>query len=648
MTVFSTGTIINNALAPAHARVVGETLTIQQGAVLIGSGTNGTNRAVWLQTADEVYTVNVGGSIIGTGPAAVGQVYLGLVLDNSNVNNQTHSAINVDTTGSIFGSDWGVYTVAITDISNFGSITSNSIGVFASAAGNYSITNFGTIAGILGTGLLLTGLGTHTIENSGRIAGSSNAISTGGNTNLSVELITNTGVIEGKMDLGGGDDVVHSDIGVLGGNVTLGAGNDQFYGSRNVDTVFGGDGGDLLDGKGGVDNMTGGQGNDTYVVDDANDIVNEVAGLVEGFADMVNASVSYGLRAGVALELLQTTSLTGTANIDLGGNELQQEVIGNAGNNIIDGGADNLVDSLKGYFGNDTYVLHGAVADTIIESGGNDTIATFIDRSLVNFTGVENLLLVGSNAINGTGDGGANKITGNTAVNILDGGAGADTLIGGTGSDTYIVDRQGDNITELTGEGLTDTVQTSASYFVSASAEIEVIMTTNALAATAINLTGNNFKQTIIGNNGHNVLSALGGDDTLTAANGNDTLLGGLGNDRLTGGTGTDVFVFNTALNATTNKDTILDYNVAADTMRLENTGTGLFNALATGTLSAAAFVKGVGFTSGKDSSDRIVYNTTTGDLYYDKDGLGGAAAIKFATLTGHPSALNNADFLII
>ena len=108
-----------------------------------------------------------------------------------------------------------------------------------------------------------------------------------------------------------------------------------------------------------------------------------------------------------------------------------------------------------------------------------------------------------------------------------------------------------------------------------------------------------------------------------------------------------DTFLFNTALSATLNKDTITDFNVIADTMRLENTGVGLFDALVLGTLSAAAFAKGAGFVSGRDATDRIVYNTTTGDLYYDKDGLGGAAAIKFATLTAHP-VITNADFFVI
>ncbi|MFN9938313.1 MAG: sodium:calcium exchanger, partial [bacterium] len=95
-------------------------------------------------------------------------------------------------------------------------------------------------------------------------------------------------------------------------------------------------------------------------------------------------------------------------------------------------------------------------------------------RASVSFTlgtHVENLVLTGSGAINGTGNGAANALTGNGGANslyglggndTLDGGGGTDVLIGGAGNDTYVTDGT-DTITESSGEG-TDTVRASVSF----------------------------------------------------------------------------------------------------------------------------------------------------------------------------------------
>jgi Ca2+-binding RTX toxin-like protein len=72
----------------------------------------------------------------------------------------------------------------------------------------------------------------------------------------------------------------------------------------------------------------------------------------------------------------------------------------------------------------------------VSDAGGTDTITSTVTRSLATYATVENLTLLGSSAINGTGNGLNNTITGNSAANILDGGTGTDTLIGGLGKDT--------------------------------------------------------------------------------------------------------------------------------------------------------------------------------------------------------------------
>lgn len=64
-------------------------------------------------------------------------------------------------------------------------------------------------------------------------------------------------------------------------------------------------------------------------------------------------------------------------------------------------------------------------------------------------------------------------------------------------------------------------------------------------------------------------------------------------------------------------------------------------------TLAASAFYKGAGTTVAHDGNDRIVYNTTNGNVYYDADGAGGLQGKLFATLTGSPDTLTNSDFFI-
>ncbi len=73
----------------------------------------------------------------------------------------------------------------------------------------------------------------------------------------------------------------------------------------------------------------------------------------------------------------------------------------------------------------------------------NKGIVTISDTLTANVTttlpaNVENLRLIGSNNINGTGNAGNNKITGNSGNNQINGRAGIDTLTGGLGADTFI------------------------------------------------------------------------------------------------------------------------------------------------------------------------------------------------------------------
>jgi Ca2+-binding RTX toxin-like protein len=167
----------------------------------------------------------------------------------------------------------------------------------------------------------------------------------------------------------------------------------------------------------------------------------------------------------------------------------------------------------------------------------------------------------------------------------------------------------------------------------------------------------------LIGNLVKNVLNGGAGNDTLQGGGGNDTLQGGAGNDILQGGDGNDVLVGSVGqdtyngglgndtfkLNGNTQMNTIQDFSSANDTIQLEN---ALFTSLvSTGVLSANVFRAGAGFTSAAagaaGANDFIIYNTSTGGLYYDAGGNTGAAAVEIALLATHP-ALTNADFAVV
>ncbi|TJV60307.1 MAG: calcium-binding protein [Mesorhizobium sp.] len=217
-------------------------------------------------------------------------------------------------------------------------------------------------------------------------------------------------------------------------------------------------------------------------------------------------------------------------------------------------------------------------------------------------------------------DGSAQTVEGNAGANVIKGGAGADTMIGHGGNDDYYVDNAGDKMVESSGQGQ-DRVWTSVSYALSAGSSIEVLGTTNDDGTTAINLTGNELAQTIHGNAGANVIKGGGGADELRGFGGNDA------------------FVFNTALGAG-NIDKVLDFNRLQDKIHLDD---AVFAGLKLGGLSSDSFFAGK---AAHDSSDHIIYNSSTGSLSFDSDGIGGAAQTQFATLSPGLSLTAGAFFV--
>ena len=389
---------------------------------------------------------------------------------------------------------------------------------------------------------------------------------------------------------------------------------------------------DMIVGAGGTDTMTGAAGNDVYWTDGGDTIVEAAA----GGTDTVLSGVSYTLSADLENLSLLAGATDGTGNAAdnvLCGNDAVNTLTGHGGNDTLngEGGADVMV----GGAGNDVYIVDIA-GDTVTElaAEGNDTI-----NSSVTFTisaNVENLVLTGNTAINGTGNAVNNILTGNSAANFLNGGLGADTMAGGGGNDTYVVNVAGDVVTELAASG-NDLIQSAVTRTLSANVESLTLT-----GVADINGTGEAGANTLTGNTGANILSGLGGNDALNGGAGNDTLNGGIGKDNLSGGAGADTFVFDAAPIAT-NADTISDFSHVDDTIQLSlsvYTALGGAGALASGAFALSTDVAAL--------DDRIIYDDATGALYYDADGsLATIAAVQIATL-GAGLGLSAADFLVV
>jgi serralysin len=251
------------------------------------------------------------------------------------------------------------------------------------------IGNTGLIHGTL-VGIKYMGVGQLIVTNSGTIEGVfagvvSAAFFDAGVGATGDTAISNSGTISGlvaSVALGDGDDYVIN-TGVLDGAVMLGAGNDTIdtrHGTISGASVGIGDAGGIL----------GGDGSDTYLIGDASILLVEEAGVV-GDEDTVGSTVSYQL--GDNFEVL---TLMGHQSIDGTGNVAANTINGNSGDNRLSGrvGADRLVgasgdDLLLGGRGNDK-LIGGHGDDSLIggdqkdKMGGGEGFDCFIFQSASN------------------------------------------------------------------------------------------------------------------------------------------------------------------------------------------------------------------------------------------------------------------------
>jgi len=420
------------------------------------------------------------------------------------------------------------------------------------------------------------------------------------------------------------------------GNNTLTGltGNDILKGAGGDDRLAGDDGNDTLKGGGGADYLHGGAGFDT---------VSYTESTVGVFVSLYNNVGAYGEAEGDTFVFIENVTGSGhndnlwghdgvnvlnglEGNDSLKGYGADDTLRGEAGDDFLDGGTG--ADTMIGGTGNDTYIVDNA-GDRITESGGEglDTVRTSVSYALAPFGGPDIEVLettdpTGTGAINLTGNGSGQQIIGNDGANRIHGGGGSDELVGRGGNDTYRLPGPNDVIVENGGQGI-DTVLAMGTYVLTPGADVEFLIADD-YYLPGVNLTGNETG---------NIVRGSGSNDILNGREGRDELFG---ND------GQDSFLFNTTLDAATNVDLILDFNVADDTILLDR---DIFSSsLGLGNISAGELVIGP---AAQDANDRIIYNNATGALLYDNDGVGGNAAIQFATLsTG--LALTNLDFLVV
>lgn len=377
------------------------------------------------------------------------------VITGNDGNNLLNGKAGIDSLNGGKGSDIYVFDSAAdhtdAEVTDTGNMGTDEIRFAASAAGTLNLFagDTGVERVVIGMGSDLNVVSTGTTALNVNATTVLNALTIIGNAGINIL----TGTAWGDaIDAGMGDDKLIGGV----GNDTLngGVGNDIYVMNTAADHLVA----EISDGSGtadeirfasttagetlkvfagdtGIEKVTIGTGTAAAVVSTATTALNVDASLA-----------SYGL---IIIGNVGNNQLTGTAFVDnISGGAGNDTLQGNLGNDVLDGGFGN--DLLVGGKGDDTYIIDSEF-DQITESA--DASLNGVDtamQSSANYTlgaNVENLMLTGKTALNGTGNGSDNTITGNTNINILSGSGGSDSLYGlagndvlygGEGSDTLI------------------------------------------------------------------------------------------------------------------------------------------------------------------------------------------------------------------
>lgn len=434
------------------------------------------------------------------------------------------------------------------------------------------------------------------------------------------------------------------------------SGNDSLVGSAYDDTLYGHIGDDTLLGGSGDDYITAGEGADVIDGGAGFDVVSYSDFGAAGPAQGVFINLQFGDQMDPWKDIDRLISIEGVE-----GSIYADTVIGDDRNNVFYGldGDDTLTGN-----GGDDFFVGGYGEDTFEGGAGHDVIsyagyagAGFVVVDLAAGTATDNWGLEDTfseiEGVRGTGN--SDTFTGSDENDFFQGLGGDDVIDGGEGYDrvSYLADNNWGGFlgvdvnletgVAVDGYGNTDTLLNIEDVDGTDYADL---ITGNADSNVLFGGQGNDVlnglqgSDTVSGGDGNDRATGNGGDDEVYGGNGNDVVIGddstssgddwlsgGFGNDTLTGGRGWDGFIFDTKPHSKANVDRILDYSAATDTIYLARS---VFTKIKAGWINKSAFVIG---TKAKDKSDRIVYNSKNGDLFYDPDGTGKAAQVKFAVM---------------
>ena len=395
-----------------------------------------------------------------------------------------------------------------------------------------------------------------------------------------------------------GATLVATDIIVEGGGG--GGGGQTINGTAGNDSLVGGPGNDTIDGLAGIDTLRGGDGDDTLI---NGEVVDGAAGF--------DTEIMPGGIAGAGVERIILRGYEGFPPTDAHGNELD--------NIIIDEGPG--VTFLYGNGGNDTLIGGSGVNYFVFEGDPSGTFDDYGQDSVDGGGGVDRLLFeqnefaVTVDFRNGTVTGGSPVSASVTFTNI-------ESAFGSQRDDLMFASDRGDDLSGYDGN---DTVIGGAGD--------DNISGDSGFDHPPVN-PGNDR---LLGGGGNDGIGGEEGDDWIDGGAGNDDLFG----DNVVGGGWVDRFAFTVAPGAS-NADTIGDFVSAEDLIVLDGTvhaNSGASGRFAAGDARFAANSTG----TAQDASDRVVYNTSSGELWYDADGNGAGSRQLIATLAGAPtlSAVN-------